>query len=77
MRATLKALIYKALDLSADPVTNVEPPVTLHYYQGFHDVVSVFQLALGARLGEMYVIRRGRGARPFVIVGVVLLVASW
>lgn len=52
MRKTLKSLIYKTLDLSADPLT-AEPASKLHYYQGYHDVVSVFQLVLGPRLAEM------------------------
>lgn len=54
MRSTLKSLIYNSLDLSVDPVTAAaNPKPKLHYYQGFHDVVSVFQLVLGPRLGEM------------------------
>lgn len=52
-RKVLKSLIYKSLDLSVDPLTGVKPLPKLHYYQGYHDVVSVFQLVLGPRLGEM------------------------
>ena len=56
MRATLKSLIHKSLDLSVDPLTAEDKKAKLHYYQGYHDVVSVFQIVLGARLGEMYVV---------------------
>jgi hypothetical protein len=36
MRATLKSLIYKSLDLTVDPVTAAaRPRPRLHYYQGY------------------------------------------
>ncbi len=53
LRAELTALVHKPLNVSVDPL--IVPSLELHYYQGYHDVVAVFQLVLEPKLAEMFV----------------------